>query len=89
MTRYKMGACFFTDADDRLIGLLTDGDIRRLLLKNDTLTRIEVNHLTVDFYSETDSEKLLVECKRYHFIPVLTKEGLLKGIIFNGKQLQD
>jgi D-arabinose 5-phosphate isomerase GutQ len=87
MTRYKMGACFFTDGDNRLIGLLTDGDIRRLLLKNATLTRIEVDHLTVDFYSETDSEKLLVECKPYHFIPVMTKAGLLQGILFNGKQV--
>ena len=34
MTKYKIGACFFIDESDKLLGMITDGDIRRLISKN-------------------------------------------------------
>ena len=34
ITRYKIGCCFFINDEDRLFGMLTDGDIRRILLKD-------------------------------------------------------
>ena len=34
MTKYKIGCCFFVNNENKLIGILTDGDIRRLILKN-------------------------------------------------------
>jgi arabinose-5-phosphate isomerase len=32
MTKYKIGCCFFVNKKDKLLGIMTDGDLRRLLI---------------------------------------------------------
>jgi arabinose-5-phosphate isomerase len=83
MTKYSFGCCFFVNKNDELIGLLTDGDIRRLLCENknmDIITKANINTL---FYYETDKNKMLCDIKNfknYKFIPVLEHNKLI-GII--------
>ena len=86
MTRWKMGCCFFIKPNGELLGLLTDGDIRRLILKCNNKNTITLNDINTTFYAETDTEKLLKACKNCHFIPVTTPKGILRGIVFNAKQ---
>jgi D-arabinose 5-phosphate isomerase GutQ len=87
MTKWKMGCCFFIGAKGELLGLLTDGDIRRLLLKHETIHFLTLEHINTTFYAETDPEKLLKNCKNCHFIPVLNTEGILQGVVFNAQQI--
>jgi arabinose-5-phosphate isomerase len=86
MTKWKMGCCFFIGETGKLLGLLTDGDIRRLLLKHETIHLLSLEHINTVFYAETEPEKLLKHCKTCHFIPVLNAEGVLQGVVFNAQQ---
>ena len=89
MTRYKMGACFFTKVEGvervegvGLVGLLTDGDIRRLILAEPGLTVISPHHLNTRFYAETELDKFYRDCPKFHFIPVVL-DGKFEGILFS------
>ena len=87
MTRWKMGCCFFIGQTGELMGLLTDGDIRRLILKHNGKNTITLNDINQAFYAETDSEKLVKDSKACHFIPVISSTGILQGVVFNAKQI--
>jgi arabinose-5-phosphate isomerase len=80
MTKYKIGCCFFINNDNNLLGILTDGDIRRLLLNNSNKTDITINDINCDYYFESDINKYVTDCKIKLF-PVIIKNNLL-GIIF-------
>ena len=83
MIEKKTGCCFFTDENDYLLGLLTDGDIRRLIIKNDKLSKISREHINTSFYYEDNNEKYICECKKgVTYIPVLTGKKLT-GVINN------
>ena len=80
MTKYKIGCCFFVDNQLKLLGILTDGDIRRLLLKTPNLKEITKNEINTHFYYETDTHKFVKICKKIGFIPILNNKKI-KGII--------
>jgi arabinose-5-phosphate isomerase len=87
MTRWKMGACFFTTPEGGLEGLLTDGDIRRLLLADPGRTAVFSADINQTCYTETDLGKFIRDCKPFHFIPVVDpKSRVLLGIVFNACQ---
>ena len=86
MTLWKMGCCFFVGPQGELLGLLTDGDIRRLILRFNGKNEIALNDINTAFYFETDTEKWLKDCKNCHFIPVISA-GILQGVVFNAKQI--
>lgn len=77
MTQYKMGCAFFTDINDKFLGILTDGDIRRLLLKNDHIKYITINDINQNYYYETDLNKYASECKKISHIPILREDKLI------------
>lgn len=79
MTQYKIGCCFFTK-DEKLIGLLTDGDIRRKLIKNPDDKYISLTDINTNFYFETDLNKFVKDCKDIGFIPILNEKSII-GII--------
>lgn len=84
MNKKKIGCCFFIDKQIKLIGILTDGDIRRLLLKTPDLKEISINELNTNFYCETDTNKFIKDLKHYNYIPCLeNKTNKLLGIIIN------
>lgn len=81
MTKYKIGCMFFIKKNRELIGILTDGDIRRLLLKNPEMKIINENDINKNYYYEEDLEKYTNNCKMVEgFIPII-KEKKMYGII--------
>ena len=77
MTKYKMGCCFFVNKDENLLGLLTDGDIRRLLIENENLKFININNINTNYYYEEDEDKYLFDCKKYNYIPILKNNKII------------
>ena len=83
MTKYSIGCCFFTNKNNKMIGLLTDGDIRRLLLKDTNINKINKSDINNIFSFETQLDKLLTNISdsfKTKFIPIL-QNGKLYGII--------
>ena len=83
MTKYSIGCCFFIK-NNILMGLLSDGDIRRLLIKDINKKYIKLEDLNLKYYFETNLEKLVSDIKvikRKKFIPVLYGNNCLQGII--------
>ena len=78
MTEYKCGCCFFINNDDELLGILTDGDIRRLLIGNNNV-KININNINSNFYYEKDLEKYVALLK-YNYTPILSNKKLI-GIV--------
>lgn len=77
MTKYKIGCCFFVNNNNELLGLLTDGDIRRFLLKNENKKILTIDDINTNYYYEEDLEKFLFECKKYNYIPILENKKLI------------
>ena len=76
---------FVTDSDNKILGSLTDGDIRRALVKNQNLNQPLSEICNKNFLHATDSEEFL-DLKKYRekdikMLPILTKEGKIKKII--------
>jgi len=82
MTKYKKGCCFFCDNEERLLGILSDGDIRRLLLKEPNKIFVKKEDLNKNYYFEENLEMFLVECKKVKYIPILKAKKII-GIIEN------
>lgn len=81
MTKYKIGCCFFVNKNDELMGILTDGDIRRLLINN-SLNFIDKTNINENFYYETDLEKYVCDCNLSIFFPILENNKII-GIVKN------
>jgi arabinose-5-phosphate isomerase len=83
MTKYSIGCCFFLDMNNKLLGLMTDGDIRRMLINNTEKKYITIDDINVSYYYETDINKkiyMIEKINRYKFIPVL-ENNMMIGII--------
>jgi len=80
MTKYKFGCCCFVDADKNLIGILTDGDIRRMF--SNQKFKLPRKDLNSSFYFETDLNRSLLDIKKLSikYIPFLSS-GKLIGIL--------
>jgi YrbI family 3-deoxy-D-manno-octulosonate 8-phosphate phosphatase len=83
MTKFKIGCSFFVNQTSHLIGILTDGDIRRLLLEDENKKIININDINKNYYYETDLDKFIYECKKSNYIPILNNSNNLIGIINN------
>ena len=84
MTQYSIGCCFFINEQKELVGVLSDGDIRRLLLNDMGKKYISINDINTDFNYETDMNKLVSDItliKKKKFIPILSNDMRLIGII--------
>lgn len=83
MTKYSIGCCFFVNDNEDLIGILTDGDIRRLQCINTDKKSIKLEDINKHFYFETDINKTyndIKNIKKYKFIPILERKKII-GII--------
>lgn len=83
MTKFSIGCCFFVNNDDELKGILSDGDIRRLLCDNRNLDVIGYENINNNFYFETDLKKMyceIINIKKYKFIPIIDNKKII-GII--------
>lgn len=79
MTKYKMGICTFLDNLGNVIGILTDGDIRRLLIKENLKTKINIEDLNSNFIYENDLNNFFHN--NCFYTPVVVNKKLLGLII--------
>jgi arabinose-5-phosphate isomerase len=78
MTKYKIGCCFFINENNKLIGILTDGDIRRILIDNPKINIICEENINKDYYYETDMERSVCDCNKTNsFIPIIVDNKLI------------
>lgn len=84
MTDYKMGCCFFVDNNDALLGIVTDGDIRRLMIQRGQIATITLNEINKKYAycSDVDMKKneIFMNNMYVQYIPVI-KDGKLLGVI--------
>jgi len=78
MTKYKVGCCFFVNDVNELIGLLTDGDIRRLLLNDENKKSINIKDINKNYYYETDLDKFInLIKKQYKYVPIIINKKII------------
>lgn len=82
MTKYNIGCCFFIREDDELFGILTDGDIRRLLIKEENKKIIFLEDINTKYYFEEDTEKYIFECKKVNIIPIINNNRFVGVVNF-------
>ena len=80
MTEYKIGCCFFVNSKNKLLGLLTDGDIRRLLIKK-KITDIVIDNINKNFYFLEDENIFISEIKNNSYYIPFIKNNVIIGII--------
>ena len=85
------GACFVVDKKNILKGILTDGDIRRALLRKKTLSTkvskvIKKNFFYLNYKSGSTILKKPLN-KKFKIVPLVNETRELKGYIFNNNQI--
>ena len=82
MTKFNVGCCVFLNENQTLLGILVDGDIRRLLLKNKDLQNITKEEIKKNCFSVND-ENILISTinKHYKFVPLLDNMTVVTGLV--------
>ncbi len=86
MTRTRLGATAVTDRENNLLGIITDGDLRRMLEKDSALGAVKAANIMTVNPKEASPDDLAVEAlnvMRRHSISqlVVCKDGKYLGII--------
>ena len=79
------GMAIITDGEDKVIGVLTDGDVRRALMKEGRLDAAIDAYVRRDFLSVSETETRdqvldLMQAKKIKHLPILNREGKLIGM---------
>ena len=81
MTKYSYGFCCFTNENNELYAVISDGDIRRIMINNND-NKISKNKLNYNYYSITDQNILISTInKRYKYIPIIDEHNILQGLV--------
>ncbi len=91
MAAAKLGIVTVVDGDGKLVGVLTDGDVRRKLLKvqkpfaaffaDDVADHMTQNPVSVRHDSGLADAVALMEAKRVWDLPVVDANGTLVGLV--------
>ena len=91
INKFGLGIACIKDLNDKLIGILTDGDIRRLILSvqkpipaifvDDAITYATKKFARVYENTSVEQAILTMEELRIWDLPVLDEEGKLKGLL--------
>ena len=91
MTAKRLGLACVIDDDGKLIGLFTDGDLRRLLLRSqkplsalfadDIIDHARREFTSVDPKTGIEEALALLQQREIFDLPVLDKNGNLEGVI--------
>ena len=91
MTEKRLGIALIIDSDKKLLGVLTDGDLRRLLLtRQDPLPALLVSpaitygnrspkSISVDTTIDLAREKMVIE--EIWDLPVVSSDGVVLGLV--------
>lgn len=73
----SFGILFLTDQNDKLIGCITDGDIRRFLLSGGEMSAMAIDaaNKTPRLAKSLEEARILYHKKNYIVIPILDEEG--------------
>tara|TARA_Y100000590_G_scaffold143050_1_gene164209 strand:- start:17240 stop:18631 length:1392 start_codon:yes stop_codon:yes gene_type:complete len=87
MTKYSIGCCFFVNKNNNLLGVLSDGDIRRIMLTNN-INNITIKDINIEYTFIKDSSIYLKdlnnkEYKKAKFIPVIENNNIIGIINYN------
>jgi arabinose-5-phosphate isomerase len=81
MTKYNCGCSVFVSENNKVIGIILDGDIRRLLLKNHSLIYITQEIINTNYCYETNLKKRLFNVKKdLKYIPIIDSNKILIGL---------
>ena len=91
MSEKRLGLACVIDEVGKLVGIFTDGDLRRLLLKtqkpisalfaDDIITHARKNFTTVDRNMSIEDALNLLQDREIFDLPVLDENGFLEGVI--------
>jgi arabinose-5-phosphate isomerase len=88
ITRAQSGSVFAVDAAGRFLGLVTDGDIRRLLLRDEGALRLPIADALNSHPRTTTPERLVTEALQLMEqsppcgeLPVLNADGVPAGVL--------
>ena len=88
MTKYGIGCCFFVNENNNLLGVLSDGDIRRIMINNN-INNINIENINIEYTFIKDTNIYLIDLnknkdilkyKKAKFIPVI-EDNIIVGII--------
>jgi dTDP-glucose pyrophosphorylase len=85
LDRSALGVALVIDESMRLLGIFTDGDVRRALLRDATLDSALHRYMRREFISVTTSagraEVLdLMQARRFNVVPIVDEHGVLRGL---------
>ncbi|MDF7671003.1 arabinose-5-phosphate isomerase GutQ [Orbaceae bacterium ESL0721] len=86
LSRTGLGLVVICDSSNKIKGVFTDGDLRRLLLKNGTLQDAIIDVMTSPGYSLPETWKAVEALKSFHdhnitAAPVVDSDGTLVGVL--------
>ena len=91
MGEFGLGVGCIVDDSNKLLGIFTDGDLRRKLLKiqrpisslfiDDALQHSILLPLTIESNVHIESAVLLMENNKVWDLPVVDSDGILKGLL--------
>jgi arabinose-5-phosphate isomerase len=88
MSEGRAGTVIITDNDDKLIGILSDGDLRRALLndnfslENEVVSIATINPKTIDDKNILASDALeIIEKYKIQSLVVVNKENKIEGLL--------
>ena len=71
MTQKGIGCCIFVNKNNDMIGIITDGDIRRLLIKNSNLKIIKLENINRKYIYEINENKFMSQATKIRFLPIV------------------
>src|ERR1700686_5682522 len=88
MTKNRRGVLFVCDEDDHLVGVLSDGDVRRSLLDNALLVSAINNVMNTDPISASTAQEARDLLHRLNIVavPVVNKNGEIIEAVENGDE---
>ena len=84
LNKNKWGAVFIVDKFNKLQGIITDGDARRIYAKNQE-PMAQLNSEPISKYMNTNPTKVMAEIKVIDLIKVMNQKGFLCAPVVNAK----
>jgi arabinose-5-phosphate isomerase len=87
INRHSLGAVFIVDNDQKLIGIITDGDIRRMIAEHETIMALPIqtamiqNPLTLHPEQSAVIALNLMEKHLITILPIVDEESKIEGIL--------
>ncbi len=87
LNQKRLGAVLIVNSVNHLTGILTDGDLRRIILKYQTLPEVEIEKVMTPHPKKIEENRLaaealeLMEKHQITVLPVVNYDGLLVGIL--------